>query len=195
MKVLSGGERNRLALAKLLLQPFNVLIMDEPTNHLDIKSKKVLKEALIKFNGTLILVSHDRDFLQGLTNKVYEFKDHKLKEYLGDIDFYLEQRKVDNLREVEKRSVIKDTPKENKNKSYKDQKKLKSLNNRLSKTESQINSLEKELKSIDVELEINYDKVVSKPDFFDSYQKKKSDLQGLMQNWEDIQLEIELLNG
>ncbi len=195
VKVLSGGERNRLALAKLLLQPFNVLIMDEPTNHLDIKSKNVLKEALIKFNGTLILVSHDRDFLQGLTNKVYEFKDHKLKEYLGDIDFYLEQRKVDNLREVEKRNVIKDTPKENKNKSYKDQKKLKSLNNRLSKTESQINSLEKELKSIDVELEINYAKVVSKPDFFDSYQKKKSDLQGLMQNWEDIQLEIELLNG
>ena len=194
VKVLSGGERNRLALAKLLLQPFNVLIMDEPTNHLDIKSKNVLKEALIKFNGTLILVSHDRDFLQGLTNKVYEFKDHKLKEYLGDIDFYLEQRKVDNLREVEKRNVIKDTPKENKNKSYKDQKKLKSLNNRLSKTESQINSLEKELKSIDVELEINYDKVVSKPGFFDSYQKKKSDLQDLMQNWEDIQLEIEHLN-
>jgi ATP-binding cassette, subfamily F, member 3 len=97
VRVLSGGERNRLALAKLMLQPFNVLIMDEPTNHLDIKSKKVLKDALIKFEGTLILVSHDRDFLQGLTNKVYEFKDHKIKEYLGDIDFYLEQRNVVNL--------------------------------------------------------------------------------------------------
>ena len=85
VRVLSGGERNRLALAKLMLQPFNVLIMDEPTNHLDIKSKNVLKEALKRFEGTLILVSHDRDFLQGLTNLVYEFKDHKLKEYLGDI--------------------------------------------------------------------------------------------------------------
>ena len=86
VRVLSGGERNRLALAKLLLQPFNVLVMDEPTNHLDIKSKNVLKQALIKFNGTLILVSHDRDFLQQLTNKVYEFKNQKIKEYQGDID-------------------------------------------------------------------------------------------------------------
>ena len=92
VRVLSGGERNRLALAKLLLQPLNVLIMDEPTNHLDIKSKNVLKEALKKFEGTLILVSHDRDFLQGLTDTVYEFKDQNIKEYLGDIDFYLEQR-------------------------------------------------------------------------------------------------------
>jgi ATP-binding cassette subfamily F protein 3 len=87
VRVLSGGERNRLALAKLLLQPLNVLIMDEPTNHLDILSKNVLKVALSKFEGTLLLVSHDRDFLQGLVNKVYEFRDKKLKEYLGDIDY------------------------------------------------------------------------------------------------------------
>ena len=85
--------------------------MDEPTNHLDIKSKNVLKEALKSYEGTLILVSHDRDFLQGLTNKVYEFKDQKIKEYLGDIDYYLEQRKVENLREVEKKTVIKEVPK------------------------------------------------------------------------------------
>ena len=103
VKVLSGGERNRLALAKMLLQPFNVLVMDEPTNHLDIKSKNVLKQALQNFDGTLILVSHDRDFLQGLTNKVYEFKDGSIKEYLGDIDFYLEQRKVDDFRAIEKK--------------------------------------------------------------------------------------------
>ena len=103
VRVLSGGERNRLALAKLLLQPFNVLVMDEPTNHLDIKSKNVLKQALIKFNGTLILVSHDRDFLQQLTNKVYEFKNQKIKEYLGDIDYYLDQRQVENFREIEKK--------------------------------------------------------------------------------------------
>jgi ATP-binding cassette subfamily F protein 3 len=194
VRVLSGGERNRLALAKLLLEPLNVLIMDEPTNHLDIKSKNVLKEALKRFQGTLILVSHDRDFLQGLTNKIYEFKDHKIKEYLGDIDFYLEQRQVDNLREVEKRTVQKEIPKEKKNQSYKDQKKLKSLNNRLSKTESKINSLEKELKEIDLELQINYEAAVSQENFFDNYQKKKSDLQQLMDDWERIQLEIEHLN-
>jgi ATP-binding cassette subfamily F protein 3 len=103
VRVLSGGERNRLALAKLLLQPFNVLVMDEPTNHLDIKSKNVLKQALIKFNGTLILVSHDRDFLQQLTNKVYELKNQKIKEYLGDIDYYLDQRQVENLEKLKRK--------------------------------------------------------------------------------------------
>ena len=106
-KVLSGGERNRLALCKLLLSPFNVLIMDEPTNHLDIASKNVLKEALKQFNGTLILVSHDRDFLQGLTTTVFGFKDKVIKEYLGDIDYFLEQHQIENLREAEKRTVTK----------------------------------------------------------------------------------------
>jgi ATP-binding cassette subfamily F protein 3 len=106
VRVLSGGERNRLALAKLLLQPFNVLVMDEPTNHLDIKSKSVLKQALVKFDGTLILVSHDRDFLQDLTNKVYEFKSQNIKEYLGDIDFYLNQRKIEDFREIEKKDKV-----------------------------------------------------------------------------------------
>ncbi len=192
VKVLSGGERNRLALAKLMLQPFNVLIMDEPTNHLDIKSKNVLKEALKRFEGTLILVSHDRDFLQGLTNSVYEFKDHKIREYLGDIDFYLEQRKVENLREVEKRTVVKDVPKEKNQQSYEDQKKLKSLNNKLSNVESKINQLERDIKKIDLELEINYEEVSSKPNFFDKYQKMKSDLEDCMKKWEDIQLEIEV---
>lgn len=195
VRVLSGGERNRLALAKLLLQPFNVLIMDEPTNHLDIKSKKVLKEALIKFEGTLILVSHDRDFLQGLTNKVYEFKDHKLKEYLGDINFYLEQRNVLNLREVEKRNIVKEVPKEKKQQSYEDQKKMKSLNNKLSNVETQISQLEKEIKDIDFSLEINYEEVTAKPHFFDNYQKKKNSLKDLMQKWEDIQMEIEVFDS
>ena len=191
VRVLSGGERNRLALAKLMLQPFNVLIMDEPTNHLDIKSKNVLKEALKKFGGTLILVSHDRDFLQGLTNKVYEFKDHKLKEYLGDIDYYLEQRNVESLREVEKRTIVKELPKEKKQQSYDDQKKLKSLNNRLSNVEAQINQLEREIKKIDFELETNYEVVTSKPHFFDKYQKMKTELKGFMDKWEEIQLDIE----
>ena len=106
-KVLSGGERNRLALCKLLLSPFNVLIMDEPTNHLDIASKNVLKGALKQFNGTLILVSHDRDFLQGLTTTVFGFKDKVIKEYLGDIEYFLEQHQIENLREAEKRTVVK----------------------------------------------------------------------------------------
>jgi len=191
VRVLSGGERNRLALAKLMLQPFNVLIMDEPTNHLDIKSKNVLKEALKRFEGTLILVSHDRDFLQGLTNLVYEFKDHKLKEYLGDIDYYLDQRKVENLREVEKRTVVKEAPKAKKQQSYEDQKKIKSLNNKLSNVESKINQLERNIKKIDLELEINYEEASSKPNFFDEYQKMKTDLQDLMSKWEVVQLEIE----
>lgn len=191
VRVLSGGERNRLALAKLMLQPFNVLIMDEPTNHLDIKSKNVLKEALKRFEGTLILVSHDRDFLQGLTNLVYEFKDHKIKEYLGDVDYYLEQRQVENLREVEKRTVVKNIPVEKKQQSYQEQKKLKSLNNKLSNVESKISQLEKELKAIDLELEINYEQVTSKPNFFDDYQKKKSDLDGHMKDWETLQEQID----
>ncbi|GAA3557054.1 ABC-F family ATP-binding cassette domain-containing protein [Snuella lapsa] len=195
VRVLSGGERNRLALAKLMLQPFNVLIMDEPTNHLDIKSKNVLKEALARFEGTLVLVSHDRDFLQGLTNKVYDFKDHKLKEYLGDIDYYLEQRKVESLREVEKRTVIKEAPKEKKQQSYEEQKKLKSLNNKLSNVEAKINDIERDIKKIDLSLEINYEEVTSEPGFFDAYQKKKEVLQELMQKWEDIQIEIESMDA
>ena len=191
VRVLSGGERNRLALAKLMLQPFNVLIMDEPTNHLDIKSKNVLKEALQRFEGTLILVSHDRDFLQGLTATVYEFKDEKIKKYLGDVDYYLEQRNVENLREVEKRTVVKSAPKEKKTQSYDDQKKVKSLNNKLSNTESKINQIEKEIKEIDVELAVNYDEVSSKPGFFDAYQAKKDKLTELMEEWENITLKLE----
>lgn len=194
VRVLSGGERNRLALAKLLLQPFNVLVMDEPTNHLDIKSKNVLKEALKRFQGTLILVSHDRDFLQGLTNVVYEFKDHKIKEYLGDIDFYLEQRNVENLREVEKRDVLKEQPKESNKQTYEDQKKFKSLNNRLSNIEAKINAHEKEIKTMDVELASNYDKAVSDPKFFDHYQAKKKNLEALMAEWESVQEELETLS-
>ncbi|MDX1758268.1 MAG: ABC-F family ATP-binding cassette domain-containing protein [Arenibacter algicola] len=193
VKVLSGGERNRLALAKMLLQPFNVLVMDEPTNHLDIKSKNVLKQALQNFDGTLILVSHDRDFLQGLTNKVYEFKDGSIKEYLGDIDFYLEQRKVDDFRAIEKKQTVvqkKEKPQE-KHMGFEDQKKIKSLKNRLSSTESDIASLEKEIAAIDHDLLMNYDATIAKANFFDSYQKKKKNLESLMKTWENITLELE----
>jgi ATP-binding cassette subfamily F protein 3 len=197
VKVLSGGERNRLALAKMLLQPFNVLVMDEPTNHLDIQSKNVLKEALANFEGTLILVSHDRDFLQGLTKTVYEFKDHQIKEFLGDIDYYLKERSIEDLREAEKKTVKKQEKKLNQppaKKSYKDQKKLKSLQNKLSNTESNISKLEKEIKQIDVELAVNYDKTVADPSFFENYQGKKDKLSKLMVDWEKVQLELEEFN-
>lgn len=193
VKVLSGGERNRLALAKMLLQPFNVLVMDEPTNHLDIKSKNVLKQALQNFDGTLILVSHDRDFLQGLTNKVYEFKDGSIKEYLGDIDFYLEQRKVEDFRAIEKKQTVvqkKEKPQE-KHIDFEDQKKIKSLKNRLSSTESDIARLEKEIAAIDHDLLMNYDATIAKDNFFDTYQKKKKNLENLMKTWESITLELE----
>jgi ATP-binding cassette subfamily F protein 3 len=102
VKVLSGGERTRLAMIKLLLEPVNLLILDEPTNHLDIRTKDILKSALMDYDGTLILVSHDRDFLDGLVSKVYEFGDKKVKEHLGDIHYFLEKKKMDNLKEIER---------------------------------------------------------------------------------------------
>lgn len=191
VKVLSGGERNRLALCKLMLQPFNVLIMDEPTNHLDIKSKNVLKEALNRFEGTLIIVSHDRDFLQGLTNKVYEFKDSKIKEYLGDINFFLDQRKLEDMRSVEKKEKVAKVQKEvaatNNKKAYKDQKKIKSLKNKLSNTESKITKLEKDLEARDMELATSYEEVMARPGYLDKYKSKKKELNSLMQEWEEIQ--------
>lgn len=192
VKVLSGGERNRLALCKLLLQPINVLVMDEPTNHLDIKSKNVLKAALQKFEGTLLLVSHDRDFLQGMANVVYEFKDQKIREYLGDINFYLEQRNMQNMREVEKRdAVVKEAPKENKQVSYQYQKKNKTLQNKLSKIESQIQQLENDIQKDDRELATHYDKLMADAAFFSAYENKKKELDTLLAEWEQVQEEIE----
>ena len=102
VKLLSGGERTRLAMLKLLLQPVNLLILDEPTNHLDIKTKDILKDALKAFDGTLILVSHDRDFLDGLANKVFEFGGKRIKEHFEDINGFLRNKKMENLREIER---------------------------------------------------------------------------------------------
>ena len=103
VKVLSGGERTRLAMIKLLLQPVNFLILDEPTNHLDLKTKDILKNALINFDGTLIVVSHDRDLFNGLVKKVYEFGNRKVTEHLEDINGFLRKKKMENLREIEKK--------------------------------------------------------------------------------------------
>lgn len=194
VKVLSGGERNRLALCKLLLQPFNVLLMDEPTNHLDIKSKNVLKAALKQYAGTLIVVSHDRDFLQNLTDLVYEFKDQTIYEYLGDITYFLEQRNMQSIRDLEKKAIISNDHGSRKTNSYEDQKKNKSLMNRLSKVESEIKSIEESLRKDDLELASNYDKHLENAAFFEAYERKKRDLDGLMAKWEDIQLEIDSLS-
>ncbi|MGG8496473.1 ATP-binding cassette domain-containing protein [Tenacibaculum sp. TC6] len=193
-KVLSGGERNRLALCKLLLSPFNVLIMDEPTNHLDIASKNVLKKALQSFNGTLILVSHDRDFLQGLTTTVYGFKDKEIKEYLGDIDYFLEQHQMESLRDAEKRTEIKEEKSTSKKEAYKlskeQEKELKKLKNRVSKVENQIQDLEAEIEQIDLELAQNYEEVSSKPNFFENYKAKKATLDTLMEEWELLEEQV-----
>jgi ATP-binding cassette, subfamily F, member 3 len=194
VKVLSGGERNRLALCKLLLQPINVLVMDEPTNHLDIKSKNVLKAALQKYEGTLLLVSHDRDFLQGMSNLVYEFKDQKIKEYLGDINYFLEQRNLENMREVEKKDIEKkEAPTTTTKASYEDQKKGKSLQNRLSKIESSIKQLENDIQADDKALASNYDKHIEDAHFFMAYNKKKAELDKLLEDWEVVQGEIDAL--
>ena len=190
VKVLSGGERNRLALCKLLLSPFNVLVMDEPTNHLDIRSKNVLKEALNKFQGTLILISHDRDFLQGLSDRVLEFKDHKLTEYLGDIQFYLEQKKLDSLVDLERVVKVKKKKEETKINDYQLQKKIKSLQNKQSKVERTIADLEKEIKTIDFELEVNYEATMAMPNFFEGYNQKKKDLAKAMEQWGKIVEEL-----
>jgi len=190
VKVLSGGERNRLALAKLLLEPFNVLVMDEPTNHLDIQSKEVLKQALQRFEGTLILVSHDRDFLQGLSSIVYEFRDQKIKEFLGDIDDYLSIRKLEDFRAVEKQTQQQQKTASAPN-SYKIDKQKKSLKNKLSNIEQKIAQAEKEIAEIDTELAINYDQTIAEEGFFDRYQQKKNDLEALMQEWESLSEALE----
>ena len=186
VKVLSGGERNRLALAKMLLSDFNVLVMDEPTNHLDIKSKNVLKKALQQFEGTLIIVSHDRDFLQGLTDKVYEFKNKNIKEYLGDIDFYLEQRAVANFREMEQQKETLSAPTKaaaNAEKlSFEQQKQHKAAQNKLNKIENQIAALEEELKQMDVQMGLG----VQSNDYYKEYEQKKKMLEELMTEWENL---------
>ena len=190
VKVLSGGERNRLALAKLLLLPFNVLIMDEPTNHLDIKSKNVLKEALKRFEGTLILISHDRDFLQGLSEIVYEFKDKNIKEYIGDIDYYLDKRNIGDIREIERKENNL-SPKKMDKDSYKKMKKINSLNNKIKRVETDIIELEENIKKNNLDLEQNPSDYDEK--FFEEYELRKNKLATSISKWEDLQNQLEKL--
>jgi len=192
VKVLSGGERARVALCKLLLEPYNLLVMDEPTNHLDITSKELLKKALNNYDGSLIVVSHDREFLQGLTEKVYEFKNQNIKEYVGDIDTFLEEKDLENFKELESSQKEQKKTKQDKSVdqlSYADQKnqqkKLKKLQNRISKLEKQIEILDKSQKQIDADLAIPEKfSVLSKKDgFFAEYENNQQKLQELEFEW------------
>ena len=192
--VLSGGERNRLALCKLLLQPFNVLVMDEPTNHLDLQSKAVLKEALRKFEGTLLLVSHDRDFLNDLCDRVFEFKNQNVKEFLGGVSDYLEHKKIGSLKELEQQKTEEKQKTYSSKNNYKNQKELKKLKKKISGIERAIKSLEKWIKDTDLELEINYDQTIQQQNFFDNYQDRKGELEKLYAQWEDLELQLESLN-
>ncbi|WP_196890630.1 ABC-F family ATP-binding cassette domain-containing protein [Aureivirga marina] len=199
VKVLSGGERNRLALCKMLLEPFNVLIMDEPTNHLDIASKNVLKKALLNFEGTLILVSHDRDFLQGLTSKVFGFKDKVIKEYLGDIDYFLEEHKIESLREAEMRTKVSEEKDVTKKEAYQAQKasgkEIKQIKNKISKIEKEISRLETEIEKDDVNLAENFEEISQNPDFFKEYEAKKKKLEDSMEEWEVLEEKLAELEG
>lgn len=203
VKVLSGGERGRLAMCKLMLEPINFLVMDEPTNHLDMRAKDVLKQALTQFDGTLLVVSHDREFLQGLVDKVYEFRDGKVKPYLGGIEFFLEQRKLENMRMLEKRSIEKNAAKEdtstkNNYKARKElEKEVRKVQNQLQKTEVEIEKLESSIKALD-EAMMNpntFKELSADPTYFDSYEKDKKHLETLMRNWESMGEELQILQN
>ncbi len=192
--VLSGGERNRLALAIMMLQKFNVLVMDEPTNHLDIQSKNVLQKALLQFEGTLIVVSHDRYFLQGLTDKTIEFKDKQIQVHLGDIDYFLQERQAENFRVIEQRKEQKTTGlSASKNTAYAqrkaDRKKLRQLKNKINKIEEAIELQETLIKEKEVVLASS--KPPSDPDFFNDYEMAKTKLSKLMMEWEKLQTDLE----
>lgn len=206
VKVLSGGERNRLALCLLLLNPFNVLVLDEPTNHLDIRSKQVLKEALNRFEGTLIVVSHDRDFLQGLTDEVVEFKNGNIKVHLGDIDYFLEQYELDDMRSFESEKQVsvasesastEESSKPSKERSYQAQKTLqkreKQLKNKISKAERRISDLEKEIEQQDLRLSSETD-LHADESFFAHYEELKNELNQVMEAWESLIEELESIN-
>lgn len=197
-KVLSGGERNRLALCKLLLRPFNTLIMDEPTNHLDIQSKEIIKLALQKFEGTIIVISHDREFLQGLCDKIFEFRDGSMKEFLGNINEYLEYRQKESLREIsaeksklsqeaeikaeEKKEAATSEAKSQQNANAFVSKEQKNLQNKLKKIEEKIADYEKEI----AQLESIFAKSNPSDAELKKYQDLQDELAATMQEWEDV---------
>jgi ATP-binding cassette subfamily F protein 3 len=200
VSVLSGGEKARLALAKLLLYPYNVLILDEPTNHLDMQSKDVLKNALLRYDGTLLLVSHDRDFLQGLTDKVFEFKDGKIKEYIGDIGYYLEKRNLTSLQSVEiKQSKTAFTHNDNNKLSWEEQKQRESQVRRLEKQierqEILIHKLEQTIEQLNEKLSDTdrYQKEIASGELYKQYKDSQADLEQAMKTWENLSMQLEIL--
>jgi ATP-binding cassette, subfamily F, member 3 len=199
VKVLSGGERSRLALVKLLLEPYNLLVLDEPTNHLDMRSKDILKQALIKYDGTLIVVSHDRDFLDGLVQKVYEFRNHKIKEHIGSIYDFLRKKKIENLKDIEKKDKKKTDISQNTISSNKQryierkeyERNLRRLRKRLEETENEIEKLETEIISIDKSfMEPGNNSEKHEKEFF-RYQELKERLNDEMDKWTEYSEEVE----
>ncbi len=193
VSVLSGGERGRLALCKLLLQPYNLLLLDEPTNHLDIRSKEVLKQALLDYEGTVILVSHDRDFLSGLTNRIFEFRDGRVKEHLCGIEEFLEKRKIEQLNELNNiRNEKKSNEKEYKAKENKTPAKPKDVQKQIRKIEDQIHKKEEELRKMDILLSNpdEYDKLIHNAEFFNTYNNLKREVEVLMEEWEKLLAEL-----
>lgn len=197
VSVLSGGEKARLALAKLLLEPYNVLLLDEPTNHLDMTSKDVLKNALLRYDGTLVIVSHDRDFLQGLTDKVFEFSHQKVKLHLGDIQEYLEEKKKADLIKTGNRQEIPQTKATGNKGNWEEQKRKESL---IRKAERQISQLEQAIQSKENEID-NCNKQLSQPhndpaqmdSLYKNYQQLQTDMENLMREWEETSMELENL--
>ena len=195
VKVLSGGEKARLSLAKMLLFPTNLLVLDEPTNHLDMLSKDILKSALLQFDGTLIVVSHDRDFLQGLTTKVYEFRKPHIKEYIGDIYDFLEEKRLKELDDLNRKQKVQQqtTPAVSQNKidyeaKKRDDREKKRVEKEIKKLEEQIDALEKELAELDEVMAnpTDHPDVTVDDNFYWSYGKKKEDLQYLIDKWGEL---------
>ena len=192
VSVLSGGERARLALACLLLKPFNLLLLDEPTNHLDMISKEVLKEALMNYDGTLIVVSHDRDFLKGLTDRTIEFRDQKLYEYLGDINYFLGKRDLDNMRDVEMRDKPNAAVANNGSNSTVSDKDKKKYERLIQNSERRISELEKQV--AEIEKDMAKDNFYTRNDsqkVLDKYKATQKELAEEMEKWELATMEME----
>jgi ATP-binding cassette, subfamily F, member 3 len=202
VRVLSGGERGRLALCKLLLEPYNLLILDEPTNHLDIRSKDVLKRALLSYQGTAIIVSHDRDFLTDLTEKMFEFKNGKVVEHLGGITEFMQKLKMARLNEmntktpfVKPKAEVKEEKPKTADANNELEKELKQLKIQISKSEKEIERLEKEIKAIDDQLSdsAQYQTVMNDKAVFTKYEQNKKLLDAEMQNWGELESKLEKL--
>ncbi len=201
VSVLSGGERTRLAMVKLLLEPVNLLVLDEPTNHLDIRSKELLKQAVKDFEGTVVVVSHDREFLDGLVDKVYEFRNKQMKEHLGGIYEFLERKKLESLSELEARSSSKKVKVEKAYEvksaegklSYEERKEIsrkhKKAQQLVRKCEEEVASIESHIEELDIQMQDVAN--ASDPDFVKKYQEVNSSLELKMQEWEDLHEELE----